>query len=216
MIFLKRADEFKGSVTELVDTGAEFTVNPNNIVVTNPVTVPTGPINLPDSIKNSSGFRSFIAIPGVQQRVQQIATKLGVKPEDLYFVFYKETIGSFDPAKQNSTSKAVGLIQFIPDTAAKLGVTTEQLKTMGAVKQLDYVEKYFGSKKFKNAYDLYLYVFFPLGVGKPSSFVLQNQNQSAQLISTQNPAIARAAGKKPGDPLTVNDFYIYVKNSLTG
>jgi len=214
MIFLKRVDEFKGSVTKLVNTGAEFTVNPNNIVVTNPVQVPTGPINLPDSIKNSSEFRSFIAIPGVEQRVQQIATKLGVKPEDLYFVFYQES--KFRYEIQNRDSKAVGLIQFIPSTAAILGTTTEQLKTMGAVKQLDYVEKYFGNRKFKNAYDLYLFVFFPLGLGKPSSFVLQNKNQSAQLISTQNKGIAIAAGKKPGDPLTVNDFYIYVKNSLTG
>jgi len=214
MIFLKYKSDFKGSIKRLTNFNAQFGVSPNNI--TNPVDISTGPINLPNNIKNSAAFKQFIAIPGVAQRVQQLATKLGVKSEDLYLIFYKETAGTFNPAIQNKKSKAVGLIQFVPDTAARLGVTTDQLKTMGAVKQLDYIEKYFGNRKFNNAYDLYLFVFFPLGVGKPSSFILQSKNQSAQLISSQNPTIATSAGKRPGDPLTVNDFYIYVKKSLIG
>jgi len=47
-----------------------------------------------------------------------------------------------------------------------------------------------------------------------NNFVLQFGNLSAASISQNNPAIARAAGKTPGQPLTVADFKIYV-NSIT-
>ena len=215
MIFLKKTTDFSGSVEQLAASDRQFEENPGNATVTNPVQVSDGPVKLPDYIKNSQEYKNFIAIPGVQARVQDIATKLGVTSDDLYLVFYKES--RFDSTVKNSIG-AVGLIQFIPKTAASLGVTTEQLQTMGPLKQLDYVEKYFGggSRKFKNAYDLYLYTFFPAAVGKPASFVIETSNQSASIISTQNPAIARAAGKRPGDPLTVNDFYIYVQKALIG
>jgi hypothetical protein len=56
--------------------------------------------------------------------------------------------------------------------------------------------------------------FFPLALGKPANFVIETSKQNATLISEQNPGIARAAGKKPGDPLTVSDFYKYVSSLL--
>lgn len=213
MIFLKYKGDFVGSVKKLTNTSTEFGVNPNNLIVNNPVQAATGPTTLPDYIKNSEGYKNFIATTGVPERVQQIATKLGVTADDLYIVFYKES--KFNSSVKNSIG-AVGLIQFLPKTAAGLGVTTDQLQTMGPLKQLDYVEKYFGNNTFRNAYDLYLYVFFPAAVGKPLSSLIESKNQSAGIISRQNPAIATAAGKRPGDPLTVNDFYIYVQKSLLG
>jgi uncharacterized protein (DUF952 family) len=215
MIFLKKTTDFSGSVEQLAVSDRQFGTNPTNATIANPVQVSNGPTKLPDYIKNSQEYKNFIAITGVQARVQEIANKLGVTADDLYLVFYKES--KFDSTVKNSIG-AVGLIQFIPGTAASLGVTTEQLQTMGPLKQLDYVEKYFGggSRKFKNAYDLYLYTFFPAAVGKPASSIIETSNQSASIISRQNPAIARAAGKIPGDPLTVNDFYIYVQKALIG
>ena len=150
------------------------------------------------------------------QKVRDISTVLGVDPNWLMHVMWSES--RLNAQAINPITGATGLIQFMPNTAKGLGTSIEALKNMSAIEQLDYVEKYFGggSRKFKNAYDLYLYTFFPAAVGKPASFVIETSNQSASIISTQNPAIARAAGKRPGDPLTVNDFYIYVQKALIG
>jgi hypothetical protein len=53
-----------------------------------------------------------------------------------------ETGGSFSPAVPNKAgSGAVGLIQFMPSTAKGLGTSTEALKKMSAVQQLDFVKK---------------------------------------------------------------------------
>lgn len=174
-----------------------------------------GPTYLPASVKSSSNFQTFISQPGVKQKVESIATELGVKPDDLYIIFKAETAGTFDPSIKNSIG-AVGLIQFLPDTAKGLGTTTDALQKMSALQQLDYVRKYFINRKgqYKNAYDLYLQAFFPLALGKPADFVIQTSKQSAELISSKNPGIAKAAGKKPGDPLTVADFYKYVASLL--
>jgi hypothetical protein len=81
---------------------------------------------------------------------------------------------TFDPASENPTSKAVGLIQFTATTAASLGTTTAKLKTMSAVEQLDWVQKYFQRYKGKlsSVEDTYLAVFYPALMGKPDTDML--------------------------------------------
>lgn len=210
MVYLKKRQDFEALALKKLEAPTQGL----NLSETGVLTL--GPTNLPTSVKNSSNFQKFISQPGVKEKVESIAAEIGVKPDDLYIIFRAETAGTFDSSIQNKDSKATGLIQFLPKTAEGLGTSVKDLKEMGALKQLDYVRKYFINRKgqYKNAYDLYMQTFFPLALGKPANFVIQTASQSAELISKQNPAIAKAAGKTPGQELTVADFYKYVSSFL--
>lgn len=84
------------------------------------------------------------------------------------------------------TSRAVGLIQFTQSALQAIGefkagtgfdkLHAVKLKfaTMGEIKQLDYVKKYFynSRNKIKTPADIYLHVFAPSGVGKKDDYVL--------------------------------------------
>lgn len=77
-------------------------------------------------------------------RVREIAGNLGISPDFLMSCMAFETGETFSPSIENAAgSGATGLIQFMPRTARGLGTTTEELAKMTAVKQLDYVERYF-------------------------------------------------------------------------
>ena len=69
---------------------------------------------------------------------------------------------------------AVGLIQFMPDTARNLGTTSLELSKMSAVEQLAYVEKFFRpyAGRLDTPSDFYMAVFNPANIGKSSSFIL--------------------------------------------
>lgn len=112
--------------------------------------------------------------PEFVKKVKEIAVKIGVNASWLTSVMHWETIGTFRPDIQNPTTLATGLIQFMPDTAISLGTTTEKLKKMSAVKQLDYVYMYFDKAKHlkrDNFTNFYLNVFYPVAVNKPYSFI---------------------------------------------
>ena len=90
------------------------------------------------------------------QKVRLICAKLGIEPDWLMFVMNSES--GLNPAAYNPNGGASGLIQFMPDTAKGLGTTTEALRKMSNVAQLDYVYKYFYPYrgKMSSLYDLYL------------------------------------------------------------
>lgn len=77
-----------------------------------------------------------------------------------------------NPYIQNSID-ATGFIQFLPSTAIGLGTTTDALKNMGYMDQLDYVYKYFSAwkGKIKSYLDLYTVTFYPPALGQPLSYV---------------------------------------------
>lgn len=74
--------------------------------------------------------------------VEAMAARLQTKPQYLLAAMSFETSGTFSPSIQNQIG-ATGLIQFLKFTAIALGTTTDELKTMSTVEQLEYVEKYF-------------------------------------------------------------------------
>jgi peptidoglycan hydrolase-like protein with peptidoglycan-binding domain len=74
--------------------------------------------------------------------VEIMAERLETKPEYVLAAMSFETGGTFNPAIQNPIG-ATGLIQFLKATAKILGTTTDKLKRMTAVEQLEYVEKFF-------------------------------------------------------------------------
>lgn len=90
---------------------------------------------------NPNVTEAFIA------EVEAMAERLGTRPEYLMAVMSFETGGSFSPGVPNAAgSGATGLIQFMPATARELGTSTEALARMGAVEQLEYVERYFNNR----------------------------------------------------------------------
>jgi hypothetical protein len=163
------------------------------------------------SLKTSATGSRLLQDTAFKARLGEVARNIGVPPTALVRVMNKES--RMNPHAVNAKTNATGLIQFMPSTAKMLGTTVEDLKKMSALEQLDYVEKYYLPYKGKvhNYEDLYMATFFPAALGKSKDTVMRTKNLSAETISSQNPVIARAAGKQPGEPLTVQDFLTYAK-----
>lgn len=122
-------------------------------------------------------------------KVAAIAAELGINPNWLMAVMYKES--SLNPAAVNSYTGATGLIQFMPATAAALGTSTAALKQMSNIDQLDYVKAYLKphARRIKTFVDCYLAVFFPAAMSMPADTVLQTSKLSPKIIADQNPAM---------------------------
>lgn len=103
-------------------------------------------------------------------KVIDIANELGWNAKWLMVVMNNES--NLDHKAKNPTSSATGLIQFMDKTAKSLGTTTDKLKKMTNVEQLDYVKKYLMPYKDKvsSVADAYLSVFYPLALFKPDSW----------------------------------------------
>ena len=99
-------------------------------------------------------------------KVREVASSLSIKPEWLMAVMFMES--SLDPTEVNPDGGATGLIQFMPKTAIGLGTTTEELRRMSNVAQMDYVQRYFYPYRHKidSFDDLYLITFYPNADGK--------------------------------------------------
>lgn len=106
--------------------------------------------------------------PEFLKRVKQIAKNLNCNYKDLLAIMNSES--GLNSKAVNPHGGATGLIQFMPATARSLGTTTEKLKNMSPIEQLDYVEKYltqnkkaagFGAKDRLNGGDLYALIFLP-------------------------------------------------------
>ena len=122
------------------------------------------------------------------KKVKHIAYLLNTEADWLMLVMWFES--RLNPAAVNSKSGATGLIQFLPSTAKGLGTTTEDLKQMSGSEQLEYVYKYLKRYKGKlnTLSDVYLTVFYPYAVGKPSDYVLGSQysTEVAENIAEKN------------------------------
>lgn len=117
------------------------------------------------------------------EAVTVTAERLHVDPNWLMVVFRFETAGAFRANTRNKYSGAVGLIQFIPTTAKRLGTTPNKLAAMTLVEQLVYVEKYFAPSagRMTTVYDMYLVVFAPAFLGRPDRTVLYSRDSVTQL-----------------------------------
>jgi peptidoglycan hydrolase-like protein with peptidoglycan-binding domain len=80
--------------------------------------------------------------------VENMAQRLGTRPEYLLAVMSFEPGGTFNPAVRNGIG-ATGLIQFLPSTAQGLGTSTAELARMSSAEQLRFVEKYFDQPHFR-------------------------------------------------------------------
>lgn len=126
-------------------------------------TVPVEPIDPsttdPGNNDSVSGEFNYNLITGVEDNthvtgefiaeVEALADRLETQPEYLLAVMSFESAGTFRPDITNSIG-ATGLIQFLPSTAAGLGTSTDKLRGMSSVEQLEFVEKYFQQPHFEN------------------------------------------------------------------
>ena len=134
---------------------------------------PTPLENPSKDIKSTSD--ESVRSPAFNTKLTKIASNLGVDKSDLFRIMSFES--GLNPAAGPNSVGAVGLIQFKPETARDLGTTTDALRAMTAVKQLDYVEKFYkknGVKPGMDLGDLYLMTYVPAAVSmsKSDNFVL--------------------------------------------
>jgi len=124
--------------------------------------------------------------PEFKAKVVAISAALGVNPSYLMACMAFESGQTFSAdVKNGKGSGAVGLIQFMPSTAAGLGTTTSALAAMTPEQQLDYVKKYFMpfQGRLHTLLDVYMAIFTPAGIGKPGDYVLYSEGKKAY---TQN------------------------------
>lgn len=116
--------------------------------------------------------------PAFEKRARQIAQRIGLPFSWLMAVMFFETGGTFRSDIPNAAgSGAVGLIQFMPQTARQMGTSSEALAKMSALEQLEWVDKFYGSHNFSGSdpRDGYLAVFYPGALGKPDSWELPSR-----------------------------------------
>jgi len=76
-------------------------------------------------------------------RLVEVARAVGTHPYWLADLIHYESGGSWSSSKRNpQPPHAVGLIQFLPSTARRLGTTDQALSELSALEQLDWVERY--------------------------------------------------------------------------
>lgn len=149
-------------------------------------------------------------------KVRAISADLGIDPNWLMATMYKES--KLNPQAQNTKfpvggGYATGLIQFIPDTARRLGTSTDALYRMDGIQQLDYVKKYFQpyAGRMKSYFDVYIAVFFPAAIGLPDNAPIATKSISASTVARNNPAIDL---NKDGS-ITVAEFKEYLTGGFT-
>lgn len=142
--------------------------------------------------------------PEFKAKVIEICTRLRINVDYLMAAMAFETGRTFDPAITNSVSGATGLIQFLPSTALGLGTTTDALRRMSAVEQLNYVENYFAPYEGRLATleDVYMAILWPKAIGQSDEYALfaspttaYNQNRGLDLNGDGRVTKAEAAAK---------------------
>lgn len=165
--------------------GSQTTAKPQPDGALPPVYGPPAPPGTPAVV--------IARVPGIEHlsasdlaALSAVSHRLGIDPSWLAAAMSFETGGTFSPSIKNKAgSGAMGLIQFMPSTAANLGTSTDALARMTFQQQLPYVEKYFAphAGKMRSLDDVYLAIFYPAAIGKPPGTVIATQGSA---IYSQN------------------------------
>lgn len=121
-----------------------------------------------------------------RDRAAWTADALGIDVAWLMAVIAFETGRTFRPDIKNAAgSGAVGLIQFMPSTAASLGTSAQALASMSAEDQLRYVYRYLRpyAGRIQSLADLYMAILWPAAIGKPSDYVLFDARRQPKAYS---------------------------------
>jgi hypothetical protein len=111
-------------------------------------------------------------------KVEDIAERLGTDPNYLLTVMQLES--GIDPSATNKQGGATGLIQFMPDTAIRLGTTADALRRMTSLHQLDYVESFYRryAGNLHSVGDVYMVTFYPDLAFKAAETVVARKGQA--------------------------------------
>ncbi|MEZ4777485.1 MAG: transglycosylase SLT domain-containing protein [Bacteroidia bacterium] len=146
-------------------------IKPDTTVSPESVTVPGAELYLMDKA------RLFVEEEeNFERKVRDISDMLEIPAEWLMAVMYAES--KFDPSVANyKGSGAVGLIQFMPGTATELNVSSERLRRMNSLQQLEYVFLYLQNVRdrygdFSSLTDLYLGILYPKAIGQDFCYTL--------------------------------------------
>jgi peptidoglycan hydrolase-like protein with peptidoglycan-binding domain len=178
---------------------------------------------------------ALVNVPGIENvsqefklKVVQIARELGCDPNFLMAVMSFESGGTFSPSKKNAAgSGAVGLIQFMPQTAKSLGTSTAQLAQMTPERQLDFVAKYLAPFKgrLNTIEDVYMAVLMPSAIGRGPNHVLFRrptkayaQNEGLDLDGDGVITVAEAAERvrRRLGPLAPDSGLVALGRGMTG
>lgn len=142
--------------------------------------------------------------PTFRARIWWMACMFRMDPNWIMACIAWESGESFSPSKKNMAgSGAVGLIQFMPDTAKELGTTTAKLAAMTAEDQINYVYKYFKMMIERHGplttiEDTYMAILWPAAIGKPVASALWDKKtrpttyrQNAGLDSNKDGTITK-------------------------
>jgi hypothetical protein len=132
-----------------------------------PVADPYGPQRSPEAARIVAAYPA--AAP-IVDRLITLAGYLGAQPAWIANVIQFES--QWNPAAKNPNGSATGLIQFVEDTARKLGTTTASLRTLSVLDQWPYVEAYFSPYKGRltSQSAVFMAVFYPSAIGKGDAF----------------------------------------------
>lgn len=124
-----------------------------------------------------------------RSQVVLICKDLRIEPDYLMACMAFETGETFQANVRNMAgSPAIGLIQFMPQTAIALGTTSEKLAAMYPVTQLEYVHKYFAPLrgKLRTLADVYMAILWPAAIGKKLDYVLFSKHHPVTKRYVQN------------------------------
>lgn len=139
--------------------------------------------------------------------VRSVATSLSIDPNWLLTIMQLES--GIDPKATNKQGGATGLIQFMPATAKAYGTTTDALRSMSDVKQLEYVRRFYArySGKIDSVGTLYMLAFYPSMAFEPRETVIARKGEP---VYDQN--VVLDADKN--GVLTVGDVKSKAENAL--
>lgn len=158
-------------------------------------------------------MKTLAALPGLEKTsplfralVVRAGEATGYPADEIAAVMYSES--KFAPDIVN-TIGATGLIQFMPETAKRLGTTAADLAGMSREEQMRFVEKFYampGTPKWKLPGDTYVRTFLPAAVGRADDFVLGKRDSdepSLQPGVSLGKMFAQNPGLASGDVITV-------------
>lgn len=119
--------------------------------------------------------------PAFRAKVEEVAQAVGTSASWLMAVMAFETGRTFSSRIVNATSRATGLIQFLPSTAAGLGTSVEDLRALEPEDQLEWVGRYLMPYRgrLEGLADLYMAVFYPKAIGEADGYVIATRGEKA-------------------------------------
>jgi hypothetical protein len=124
----------------------------------------------------NAAYSQIRAVKGWAEKIVEVANFLKI-PDPGWLANAMWFESSLNPSETNKSYQCTGLIQFCPESGAKrVGKTVDQLRVMGAIEQMKYVQLYLSDYKgrMNSSADLYMAIFFPVSVGKGPSYSIYN------------------------------------------